>query len=175
MRYSDELRLTFLSGTARTYKDNRARNACEQGQGPYTSCPRYVLYDYFPEHGLFLINVGYYESEEWVLVRQLNGKEEKIVAPPRYSPDKKWLASVNWSEGPGQNNGIDIVPTALNPALRLFHYRPKDYALFEFVRWDGSDRLAMRVTIRPQSTFPVEVVEKNGSWHLKWPLPTPPP
>src|SRR5258708_27947725 len=57
----------------------------------------------------------------------------------------------------GAPNGVDIVST-VNPALRSFHYRPKAYALFEFVGWNGRDHLAMKVTMEPQVTFPVEGV-----------------
>jgi hypothetical protein len=116
-RHGDALRLTFRNGTARTYKD-KGKKACEQNTSP--SCIVYVLYDYFPEHGLFLISVGYYEGGEWLLVRQLNGKEEKIVAPPWYSPDKKWLASVNWSEGlPAPPTGLISYPRSI---LRSAHF-----------------------------------------------------
>ena len=99
-----QLLLTFRNGTTRTYKNNWNKKACEQG--PYESCKLYALYDYFPEHELFivLVNAIYFESNEWLLVRQLNGKEEKLVAPPRYSPNKKWLASVYWTEGTDDGN-----------------------------------------------------------------------
>lgn len=187
------LRLKFRDGTTRIYQDHvlddlNDTDRCDLAE-PYATCRSYELYDYFPQHELFLINVGCWESEEWHLVRQSNGEEELIVAPPRYSPDRKWLAAVHWSEGPldacgpddNGNNGIDIVPSASDPAIPSFHYRTTSYALFEFVRWDGNDRLVTRVTL-PRATqdsqdqqFPVEVVRENGAWRLKWPLPGPPP
>ncbi len=138
-RRGNELRLTFRNGTTRAYKDNQSPKACEQGS--YESCKQYVLYDFFPEHELFLINIEYYESPEWRLVRQLKGNEETIVAPPRYSSSKKWLASVDWNEFDDRNNGIDIVPAMFNTVDRSFHYRPKEYELWQFVAWDGDDRL----------------------------------
>lgn len=191
-RDGDSLHLKFRDGTKRTYQDKPYRDneerSCDLDE-PYASCRGYLLYDYFPEHQLFLVGVTCWESEEWHLVRRMNGAEELIVAPPRYSPDRKWLAAVHWSEGPlspcgpgdNGNNGIDIVPSAPDPATPPFHYRTESYALFEFVRWDGNDRLLTRVTL-PGATkdsqnqqFPVEVVRESGAWHLKWPLPGPPP
>jgi hypothetical protein len=140
-RRGGELRLIFGNGAMRAYKDNRSAKACEKG--PYESCKDYMLYDFFSEHDLFLIHIGYNESEEWRLVRQRNGKEEAIVAPPRYSPNKKWLAAVYWTEGTDDgNNGIDIVSAAHSAADRSFRYRPKEYELWEFVGWDGDDRLS---------------------------------
>jgi hypothetical protein len=145
VRDGDTLRLMFRNGTMRAYKNNWSEKACEQDPGPHEHCRFYVLYDYFPAYELFLVHVEYYESDEWLLVRRLNGKQEKVVAPPRYSPNKKWLASVYWTEGTDDgNNGIDIVST--NPAQRSFHYRPREYELWEFVRWDGDDRLVLTVT-----------------------------
>lgn len=169
-RRGGELRLSFANGTTRTYKDNQSAKACEQG-GPYESCKRHMLFDFFPEHDLFLIEIGYYESQEWRLVRRLNGKEERIVAPPRYSPRKKWLAAVSWNEGDDGNNGVDIVSAQFNVADRSFHYRPDDYELWEFVRWDGDDRLVLSVQWRPPGkadleTWPAEAVRVNGQWQL---------
>jgi hypothetical protein len=176
-RRGGELALKFDDGASRIYRDNRSKAACEQG--PYESCKRYILYDYFPQHGLFLVNVGYHESQEWLLVSKLDGKEERIVAPPAYSPNKKWLASVYWTEGPDDgNNGIDIVPTS-NRGGPAFHYRPKEYELWDFVRWDGDDRLLLEVTWRAgndpslkQSTWPAEAVRVNGKWQLNRWAPT---
>jgi hypothetical protein len=178
LRRGGELRLTFGNGTTRAYKDNQSK-ACEHG--PYESCKQHVLFDFFPEHDLLLINTGYYESQEWLLVRQLNGKEEAIVAPPRYSPNKKWLAAVNWSDGDDGNNGIDIVPAASDTADRSFHHRPKEYELWEFAGWDGDDRLSLsvkwRVSDKPELvTWPAEAVRVNGEWQLKrWAPGSPPP
>jgi hypothetical protein len=170
LRRGGELRLIFGNGTTRAYRDIQSSKACEQG--PYESCKRYVLYDFFPEHELFVVNIGYNESQEWRLVRQLDGREEAVVAPPRYSPSKKWLASVNWSDGDDGNNGLDIVSSKFNAADRSFHYRPKEYELWEFVSWDGDDRLSLSVTWRIDDkselvTWPAEVVRMNGEWQLK--------
>jgi hypothetical protein len=159
-RDGHSLQLKFRDGTARTYQDNLSEG-CDLVE-PYATCRDYVLYDYFPQHELFLIHVTCWESDEWHLVRQMNGTEELIVEPPRYSPDRKWLAAVHWSEGPlsacgpddNGNNGIDIVPSAFDPAIPSFHYRTKDYAFFEFVRWDGNARLVHRFQISNDITRP---------------------
>jgi hypothetical protein len=127
---------------------------------------------------LFLVNKGVEESDEWMLVSQVNGREEKIVAPPRYS-ESGWPRSTTGRTAPTQKARST---SSRRPALPSFHYRPKDRALFEFVRWDGSDRLVTKVTVggppdslQPPETFPVDVVHENGAWRLKWPRPTPMP
>lgn len=168
-RRGGELRLTLGNGAVKLYKDNQ--KACEKG--PYDSCKTYMLYDYFPESRLLLVHVTYYESDQWLLVRQQDGKEENIVAAPRYSPGKKWLASVFWTDGPSDgNNGIDIVPANGDSTETAFHYRSEGYELWEYVRWEGDDRLSVKVSWRPKPDsdlvdWPAEVVRINGQWQLR--------
>jgi hypothetical protein len=169
-----ELRLKFGNGASRVYKNIFTEAECEQHQD---TCKTYFLYDYFPDHRLFLINVGYNESQEWFLVRQVDGKEQKIIAPPGYSPNRKWLASVYWTDGGDDgNNGIDIFPANLNATEPGFHYRPEEYEAWEFVGWDGDDHLKLKVTwhegndqTRELVTWPAEEVRVNGKWQLnRW-------
>lgn len=97
VRRDGELLLKLSNGASKIYKDDTT--GCENG--PDENCKGYTLYDYFPEHRLFLLRVGHHEGGNWLLVSQLDGKEEQIVGPPGYSPSRKWLASANWNEGPG--------------------------------------------------------------------------
>jgi len=177
-RHGTELHLKLGNGATKLYKDKQSKAACETG--PNAGCKTYLLYDYFPEHGLFLIHVGYDESQAWYLVNQIDGKEQEIIAPPGYSPNKKWLASVYATDGGGDgNNGIDIFSSNLDPARSGFHYRPKEYEQWEFAGWDGDDRLLLKVTWwvgdSPELvTWPAEVVHVNGKWQLKRLPPTSP-
>jgi len=173
VRRGSELHLKFKNGRSKVYKDNKV--ACEEGGA---RCKHYVLYDYFPDPRLFLIHAEYWEQQGWFLVSQLDGKEEQIGAAPGYSPNRKWLASVYGTDGPDDvNNGIDIVPASLHPTERAFHYRPKEYELWQFVGWDTDDRLLLKVTWwagneRELVTWPAEVVRVNGEWQLNRWAPT---
>jgi len=178
VRRGGALRLTFRDGTTRAYQDNWNAKACEQG--PYEGCKQYVLYDYLPEHKIFIVEVIHFESNEWLLIWQQNGKEEKVVAPPHYSPDRKWLASVYATEGPDDgNNGIDIVPSGFGSAEPSWHYRPREYEQWNFVGWDGNERLALTVIWQVNEnsklvTWPAEVVRAKGAWQLNRRAPTAP-
>jgi hypothetical protein len=161
--------------------DSRVERLCRSlARGGMSAGVRltYLLYDYFTEHGLFLIHVGYGESQAWYLVNQVDGKEQEIIAPPRYFPNKKWLASVYPTDGGDDgNNGIDIFPADLDPAKPRFHYRPKEYEQWEFAGWNGDDRLLVKVAGRVGNnpelvTWPAEVVHVNGEWQLKKMSPT---
>jgi hypothetical protein len=116
------------------------------------------------------------------LIRGQNGKVEKIVAPPRYSPDRKWLASVYATDGPDDgNNGIDIVPSRFDSGERAWHYRPDKYEMWNFIGWNGNERLALNVVWRVGNepdlvTWPAELVQANGAWQLnRWPPTAPQP
>jgi hypothetical protein len=139
VRRGDALQLTLGNGTTRRYQSKWNAKVCEQGR--YEDCKQYILYDYLPQNKLFIVEVIYFESNEWLLIWQQNGKEEKVVAPPHYSPDRKWLASVYATEGPDDgNNGVDIVPSKFDSTEPSWHYRPQEYEMWNFVGWEGSER-----------------------------------
>ena len=138
-------------------------------------CIEYKLSGYFPKHGLILVEIGYYEGVEWMLVRLDSGKETKILAPPRYSPREKFLVSVCWSDGPSScRNGIDIVATQPDKSTPDWHYHPpaNGYELFELAGWDGDERVKLTVTFhvgRDLKTQPASVDLVSGRWRLKMP------
>jgi hypothetical protein len=170
MRQGATLHLTFQDGSSKVYANER--EGCESTSG---DCIEYKLTGYFPKHGLILIQIGYYEGAEWMLVRLDSGKETKIHEPPHYSPREKFLVSVCSSEGPSScGNGIDIIATQPSKATRDWHYRPPDnsYELFEFVGWDGDARVKLTVTFRvgdDLKTQPASVDLIDGRWRLKMP------
>jgi hypothetical protein len=163
------LHLKFDNGKSRLLKD---KADCERNPD---GCERYSLYDYFPKDRLFLVHDQGYESDAWLLISQRDGRQQRVVAPPGYSPNKRWLASTYATDGPDDaNNGFDILPADLNPNAPAIHYRPTAYEQWEFVRWDGDDRLLLNVTVHDDGspalvTRPAEVTLVNGKWVLnKW-------
>jgi hypothetical protein len=163
------LRLRLDHGKSRLFKD---KADCERNPD---TCELYSLYDYFPEGRLFLVHDQGYESDAWFLISRRDGRQQRVVAPPGYSPNKRWLASVYATDGTDDaNNGFDILPADLNANGPAIHYRPTAYEIWEFVRWDGDDRLLLNVTVRDDSSpalvkRPAEVTLVNGKWVLnKW-------
>ena len=163
------LQLKLDNSKTRSFKD---KPDCERNPD---TCQLFSLYDYFPESRLFLVHDQGYESDAWFLVSQRDGRKRRIVAPPGYSPGKRWLASVYATDGPSDaNNGFDILPADMNAGGPAIHYRPTEYENWEFVRWDGDERLLLNVTVREDNgqsmlTHPAEVRLLNGKWVLnKW-------
>jgi hypothetical protein len=169
VRSSAGLLLKFDNAKSKLFKD---KTDCGQDAD---ACERFSLYDYFPKGRLFLVHDQGYESDAWFLVSQRDGRQQRIVAPPGYSPGKRWLASVYATDGTDDaNNGFDILSADLSPNAAAIHYRPTTYEQWEFVRWDGDDRLLLNVTVhddvgRGLVTRPAEVTLVNGKWILnKW-------
>jgi len=169
VRAAAGLRLKLDNGKSKLFKD---KADCEQDAD---ACERFSLYDYFPKDRLFLVHDQGYESDAWFLVSQRDGRQQRVVAPPGYSPGKRWLASVYATDGPSDaNNGFDILPADMNASGPAIHYRPTEYEIWEFVGWDGDERLLLNVTVREDDgqsmlTHPAEVRLLNGKWVLdKW-------
>jgi hypothetical protein len=111
-RIGPGLQLKFGTGYTKIYLNEDAKCQNDTADG----CVKYQLTGYFPDHNIILIEVDYWEGVSYLLVWADTGDSTAIVAPPHYSPDKRWLASVASGEGPsGPPNGIDIVPSRRAP------------------------------------------------------------
>ncbi|WP_210202716.1 hypothetical protein [Bradyrhizobium sp. SK17] len=169
-RAGSSLELKFRDGKTRVYLNE---DAICQSADP-SDCVKYQLTGYFPEHDILLLELDYWEGLSWRLVRADSGEESKIVAPPHYSPSRQWLASVASGEGPsGPPNGMDVVPTKADPALREWHYRTPDDSpwLYEFAGWDGDNRVKLDATSlgAPERHAQTSIDRRNGRWRLAEP------
>ncbi|WLB24186.1 hypothetical protein [Bradyrhizobium japonicum] len=167
-RVGPGLQLKFRNGTTRIYLNEEAKCQSDDADG----CVKYQLTGYFPEHDLILIEVDYWEGASWLLVRADTGDDIAIVAPPHYSPDRRWLVSVASSVGPaGPPNGMDIVPSVSNPSLTEWHYRTPDDGqwLYEFAGWEGNTRVKLLASSLSGPRVSSSVERRNGEWHLREP------
>ena len=169
-RVGPGLQLKFRNGLTRVYLNEDAKCRSAEAEG----CVKYRLTGYFPKHDLILIEVGYWEGGNWLLVRADAGQASEIVAPPHYSPSERWLVSVASGPGPaGPPDGIDIVPATSDPSLKEWHYRVPDDGqwLYEFAGWNGDGRVKLLATSleAPLRHVPASVERRNGSWHLSEP------
>jgi hypothetical protein len=165
------LNITFRDGSSRAY----VTRLPDDLPGHEDDSVEYELVGYFPEHGLLLIQIGYYEGVEWMLLRLDRGTETKIHAPPHYSPSRRWLFSVCSGDGPsGCGNGMEIV--AVTSELKIGGWRylvpDDDYTSYEFAGWDGDDRVNLIATFKVEDkmkSFPASIERVNNIWRLKLP------
>jgi hypothetical protein len=168
-RVGPALQLKFRNGLTRVYANEDAKCQSDEAKG----CVKYQLAGYFPSHDLLLIEVDHWEGASWLLVRAGTGDASEIVAPPHYSPGKRWLVSVASSVGPsGPSDGIDVLPAA-SDHLKEWHYRrpDDDQWMYEFVSWEGDDRVKLSATSTQTPTLRKRafVERRNGAWHLAGP------
>ncbi|WP_249154408.1 hypothetical protein [Bradyrhizobium manausense] len=169
-RVGPGLQLKFRNGKTRIYLNEEAK--CRSGDAD--GCLKYQLTGYFPEHDLVLIEVDYWEGASWLLVRIATGDVVEIVAPPHYSPDRRWLASVASSVGPaGLPNGMDVVPATPDPSLKEWHYRVPDDGqwLYEFAGFEGNARIKLLASSMtgPQRGVSGFIERRKGEWQLRGP------
>jgi hypothetical protein len=166
-RVGPSLQLKFRNGKTKTYLNEEAKCQSDTAAG----CVKYQLTGYFPEHNLVLIEVDYWEGVSWLLVRANTGESSAIVAPPHYSPDKRWLASVASSVGPsGPSDGMDVVPSMPEPSLKEWHYRIPDNGqwLYQFAGWEGNTRVNLVASSlgEPQRNATASIERRNDEWHF---------
>ncbi|GLH81452.1 hypothetical protein SSBR45G_63610 [Bradyrhizobium sp. SSBR45G] len=166
-RRDGALKLTFRNGRTRVYRNQDAKCASDD-----KACVKYQLTGYFPDHDLLLLERGRPEGIDWLLVRADMGDEIGIVAPPHYSPERRWLVSVaSRLDGSSLPDGIDIIPAKRDRTLKDWHYRtPEDGKWrYEFDRWDSEDQIVLSAkpledTAPPR---PVAIHRKKSEWLFK--------
>jgi hypothetical protein len=171
-RDGNHLRLTLANRQTKTF--TTAQTACKANL--YEKCLIYTLAGYFARHRQFLVDVGFLNhGGTTFLVSYRTGNHIRLDARPHYSPTGKRLAAISASEGDDPNS-IEILTASDPPKSEWRHTVPQDeYALYEFVSWDGDERLKLAVTTRIAGKFhrsiPVETIRTPNGWKLTPPVP----
>jgi len=168
-RGGNVLTLRLSNGKTKTLTDQR--EACEQHDGD--RCMRYELIAYYPAQRAFVVAQDFYEGGRTILVSSRTGHETELIDEPHYSPSGKWIATVAGCDA-YCDNGIDIWSATDPPKLGL-RYRPKKdaYEHYEFVAWNGDDRLQMRAAMRVgtelRESLSIEAIRTPDGWRLTSP------
>ena len=174
-RDGDHLHLRLANGKTRTF--TTTTEACEANI--YEKCLNYHLRGYYARHRYFMLDANFLmHGGVTLLVSARNGEYVKLDTYPKFSPSGRQFAAVNATESDGDNS-IEIWSTASDPPRSEWRYVvPTDeYSLYEFVEWEGDDRLKMTVTTRIgeelHEGMPVEAVRAVAGWRLMPPMPLP--
>ncbi len=163
-REGDTLYLKVESGAYLAFKDTQS---CE----PPLPCD-YEFVDYYGDLGFYLIFVGYYEGEDYVMISNKDGKEYSVKGLPRLSPDKERFVSVSACEV-YCINGVFIWRIVDNGLVLELSYEPEEYARYSFIQWkdDKTIELAKKIysteQLCPKSDFmmvPVTLRLERGDW-----------
>ncbi|WP_315782155.1 MULTISPECIES: hypothetical protein [unclassified Bradyrhizobium] len=167
-RNGSALKLTFRNGHTRVYRNQDAKCASGDAKG----CVKFQLTGYFPDHDLILLECGRLDGVDWLLVRGDTGDEIGIVAPPHYSPEKRWLVSVASRQSrSGPADGIDVIPAKRDRNLKDWHHRtPEDGKWrYEFERWDNEDQIVLSAKPVGDTATPhlVAIHRRKNAWLFK--------
>lgn len=171
IRDGDHLRIKLANGKDKIY--TTAREACDAGT--FEKCLQYSIVGAYSRPRLFLVDVGFIEGGTMLLVSGRTGEEKELDAVPQVSPSGRRLVAVSASEAHGKNS-IEILVTTDDLPRQEWRYEVPDdeYSLYQFVSWDGDNRIKMTVTTRIggelHQDLPVEAVRTDKGWRLMPPI-----
>jgi hypothetical protein len=170
-REGDSLRLTLGDGNIQTWTNQR--EACEQHDA--AKCLVYQLTTYCPLQRLFVIERSAYESFDVLVISRKSGTTTKLDAHPHVAPGGKRLVATAAIEAWKVENEIALYSIQEGGLRSEWKYKAKDYEMWEFVAWDGSERIRLKVTLRAVDrhgvgslvTQPAELRRSIFGWQLK--------
>lgn len=140
---------------------------------PSSPCD-YEFVDYYGDLGFYLIFVGYYEGEDYVMISDKDGKEYSVKEVPKVSPDETRIISVSACDA-YCINGVFVWRVVNGRLVSELFYVPEEYAQYSFVKWvdDRTIELAKKVYASRQicqesdfMTVPVKLELEDGGWRF---------
>jgi hypothetical protein len=139
----------------------------------FENCLIHVYRGLVADKQFFLVENQLYEGSHTRVFSRKTGDEYEVFATPHVSPDGKFLVTASDSEA-GQA-GVFLWAISEGALTPRFASNSKDYELFRFVRWDGSDKVELMKTIRAPDDvckgklieFPVRLAAREEEWKLE--------
>ncbi|HKA78957.1 MAG TPA: hypothetical protein VKD43_02950 [Xanthobacteraceae bacterium] len=143
-RDGDVLRLALDDGSFKTFMDERT--ACEQHEAE--KCLMHRLATYYPIQRLFVVERQAYESFDVIVVSGRTGGVTRMDAHPHLSPGGTRLVAAAAIEAWEVEQHIAIYYVQKDGLKAEWSYKAKVYELWEFVSWNGDERIELNVTLR---------------------------
>jgi hypothetical protein len=143
-RDGDLLHLTLEDGSFKTFVDERP--ACEQHDTG--KCLLHQLATYYPIQKLFVVERQAYESFDVIVVSGRTGAVTKMDVHPHLSPGGTRLVAAAAIEAWEVEKHIAIYYVQKAGLKPEWSYKAKNYEMWEFVSWDGDERIKLNVTLR---------------------------
>lgn len=163
-RDGDTLYLKIESGAYLAFKDAQS---CD----PPSPCD-YEFIDYYSDAGFYIIFVGYYEGEDYIMISDKNGKEYSVKDLPRLSPGKERIVTVSACEV-YCINGVFIWRIVDDGLVSELFFEPEGYVRYSFIKWkdDKTIELVKKVYSTEQlcresdfMTVPVTLRLEEDGW-----------
>jgi len=136
------------------------------------ACRVYEFIDYIIDRGFYVINEGYYEGDEYLMISDKTGKEFVVHEYPHIPPEGNRFVTVSASEA-YDVNGVFVRRFEGDVIMPEFAYEPKEYALYEFAGWKDKDTIQLiKLTNSdkeycPETDFmtvPVRLISDKKGW-----------
>lgn len=101
------------------------------GEAQYTD---YRYAGTFASGRFHVVTVIYYEGDSVWLVSADAARKTEVFAEPHQSPDGRFIVVASPSEA-HNINGVFVWEVQPGGLLKRLHHEPKEYALYDFVRW----------------------------------------
>jgi hypothetical protein len=161
------LTLTLFNKRALRFVDDRECTDFEH-------CLLYRFKGLSPDKKFFQLEVLGWEWGTFYWISRYNGAEYEVYGGPKISPDQKYIVSANSSESGGMN-GLFLWRIDGKQLREEFRVEPREYALYHFVRWRGSQAVELIKTMHSEGNLcpserlmeiPATLIRESGQWVL---------
>lgn len=138
------------------------------------TCNVYHFIDHITERGFYIVEVGYYEGGEYLMISDKTGEKDQIHDLPNISPDRRRFVTVPKDEAYGVT-GVFIWRFEDSEIISEFFFVPKEYAFFEFIGWEDNDTILLKKLMYANKEFcpegrmmtaPVTFKLDNSGWRF---------
>jgi hypothetical protein len=166
-RQGNTLTLRLESGKSKKYVSNRA--ACSGENVDEAKCLVFVLLRYFPQTHSYLVEKGFTECGAYLLVSRHTGSETVMYAMPTFSPNTKYMLSIDQSDACDRKYDIAIWSMQVDPPKLEFKYQAKGYENWEVEAWENDTHIRMKAFINgiPPHEQQAELVRNETGWDLE--------
>jgi sugar (pentulose or hexulose) kinase len=154
LRKKNVLWLKLQNGKAKTFTNDNSDGDAYR---------KYSVAAFYPQWNVAIIEVGYYEGGDVLVVSTSTGSSVTPLAWPHFSPSGKEFASVTSCQAYYCTDGVEIWSTAVDPPTRVYHRDPEADRWYWFGGWGNDGQLNLWVS---------QVVPPDDSSDDKPPRPT---
>ena len=137
LRKKNVLWLKLQNGKAKTFTNDNSDGDAYR---------KYSAAAFYPQWNVAIIEVGYYEGGDVLVVSTSTGSSVTPLAWPHFSPNGKEFASVTSCQAYYCTDGVEIWSTAVDPPTRVYHRDPEADRWYWFGGWGNDDQLNLWVS-----------------------------
>jgi hypothetical protein len=172
-RNGKKLSLQLASGKPAIYMN---QVSCDDGP---SHCVYYYYRGMLADRQFYWVVAGYYEGGDSFLISRKTGHRYDVIDEPHVSPDGENVVAASEDEAYSPS-GVFLWKIKNGELSKRFYSAPTQFALYRFVRWNGSKVVELVKTTNapndfytedcPSNLFPVEfpvrLVSTKGTWKL---------